>query len=29
IYRFIDLVSETLTGHLNVTIIDFNVSNIT
>ncbi|MHA1419244.1 MAG: hypothetical protein ACTSVO_13880 [Candidatus Heimdallarchaeaceae archaeon] len=29
IYRFIDLVKETLTGQLNVIIIDFSVSNIT
>jgi len=29
IYRFIDFVTETLTGQLNITIIDFNISNIT
>ena len=29
IHRFIDLVTETLTGQLNVTIVEFNISNIT
>ena len=28
IHRFIDLVTETLTSQLNVTIVDFNISNI-
>ena len=28
IYRFIDLVTETLESQLNVTIVDFNISNI-